>query len=203
MQILADRIFVIENFLSEETCDYLINSFSDKLIENPKWTKDAGDYAAGSSEDFWKEGVYGGPAFTESYRKAELSSTNKILKEESLANDLLTSIGILQEKAVAQIFKKDIYIKHMFYCHMKSGAENALHHDNWLEDQDDDHSGLLYLSDNYEGGLLEFPNEGVSIRPKKGAFICFIGDSTLPHRVTKITNGDRTNLISFYSIRKP
>jgi len=202
MEVLADKIFIIKNFLSVETTDYLIKSFDDKLIENPKWTTDAGDYAAGSSEDFWKQGVYGGPAFTASYRKAELSVNNKILKENNMPNDLLTSIGILQEKTMSQIFNKNIYLKHMFYCHMKTGAENALHHDNWLEDQVDDHSSLLYLSDDYDGGLIEFPNENISIKPEKGMFICFIGDSSLPHRVTKVENGNRINLISFYGVRK-
>lgn len=202
MEILADRIFIIKNFLSDETADFLVNSFKDKLIKNPRWEPGAGDYGAGSSDDFWKEGVYGGPAFTESYRKAELSVNNKILNENNMVNDLLTSICILQEKAAANIYNKNLYMKHTFYCHMEPGSENALHHDNWLEDQVDDHSSLLYLSDDYDGGLIEFPNENVSIKPEKGMFISFIGDESLPHRVTKVERGNRVNLISFYGIRK-
>lgn len=204
MQILADRIFVIENFLSDETADFLVKSFSTNLTETPKWTNDAGDYAAGSSENFWKEGVFGGPAYTYSYRKSELSAINKVVPyngDNDLAKDLLNGIAILQEKAVADIFKKNIYMKHVFYCHMVAGAQNALHHDNWLEDQVNDHSGLLYLTDDYEGGLLQFPEHGISLKPKKGTFICFIGDDTLPHEVTEVTSGNRVNLISFYSIR--
>lgn len=202
MEVLADKIFIIKNFLSDETADFLVDSFKDKLIKNPRWETGAGDYGAGSSDDFWKEGVYGGPAFTESYRKAELSVNNKILNESSMANDLLTSICILQEKAAANIYNKNLYMKHTFYCHMEEGAENALHHDNWLEDQVDDHSSLLYLSDDYDGGLIEFPNENVSIKPEKGMFISFIGDESLPHRVTRIERGNRINLISFYGVRK-
>jgi hypothetical protein len=202
VEILADRIFIIRNFLSDQTADFLVDSFKDKLIKNPRWEPGAGDYGAGSSDDFWKEGVYGGPAFTESYRKAELSVNNKILNENSMVNDLLTSICILQEKAAANIYNKNLYMKHTFYCHMAPGSENALHHDNWLEDQVDDHSSLLYLSDDYDGGLIEFPNENVSIKPEKGMFISFVGDESLPHRVTKVERGNRINLISFYGVRK-
>lgn len=204
MEILANKIFIIENFLSPETCDFLSDSFSKNLVNSPSWENGSGDYSAGSSKDFWGNGMSAGPAYTYSYRKEELSATNKMVPydgDNDVAKDLLTGVALLQEKAVANIFKKDIYMKHMMYCYMRPGAENKLHHDNWLEDQINDHSGLLYLNDDYEGGLLQFPNENVSLKPKKGTFICFIGDDTLPHEVTKITSGHRVNLISFYSIR--
>jgi hypothetical protein len=204
MKVLSDKVFVIENFLSEETCDFLAESFSKNLVNSPSWEEGNGDYGAGSSKDFWKKGMSAGPAYTHSYRKEELSANNKILPYDGnndLAKDLLTSVALLQEKAVSNVFKKNLYMKHMMYCFMETGASNALHHDNWLEDQIDDHSGLLYLSDEYEGGLLEFPGYGISIKPKKGTFICFVGDDTSPHQVTEITSGNRINLITFYSIR--
>ena len=204
MQILSDKVFVLENFLSDQTCDFLAESFSKNLINSPSWEEGNGDYGAGSSKDFWKTGMSAGPAYTHSYRKEELSANNKILPydgDNDMAKDLLTGVALLQEKAVSDIFKKNMYMKHMMYCFMETGAANALHHDNWLEDQVNDHSGLLYLSDEYEGGLLEFPQHNISIKPKKGTFICFVGDDTLPHQVTEITSGNRINLITFYSIR--
>jgi hypothetical protein len=204
MQILSDKVFVLENFLSPETCDFLVKSFSNNLIEAPEWTNGSGDYSGGASKGFWKEGVFTGPSYGYKHRQIELSATNKIIPyngDNDLSKDLLTGVGLLQEKSVANIFKKDIHLDHMLYCHMVPGAKNELHWDNWLDIQVEDHSGLLYLTDDYEGGLLQFPDQDISLKPKKGTFICFKGDSDLPHEVTEITSGNRINLITFYSIR--
>jgi hypothetical protein len=204
MEILANRIVVIENFLSSETCDFLVKSFSNNLIEAPELSNGSGDYSGGASKGFWKEGVFAGPSYGYKHRKIELSATNKIIPydgENDLSKDLLTGIGILQEKAVANIFKKDIHLDHMLYCHMIPGATNKLHSDNWLDIQVEDHSGLLYLTDDYKGGLLQFPDQEISLKPKKGTFICFKGDADLPHEVTEVISGNRINLITFYSIR--
>jgi predicted 2-oxoglutarate/Fe(II)-dependent dioxygenase YbiX len=40
-------------------------------------------------------------------------------------------------------------------------------------------SGVLYLNDDYEGGELEFPNYGLSIKPEAGSMIIF--PSTHPY----------------------
>lgn len=59
-------------------------------------------------------------------------------------------------------------IKTMFYGLMLEGSEMKMHTDNYItpnnpdsirENSKDDWSGLLYLNDDYEGGLLEFPQE--------------------------------------------
>ena len=112
MEVLANKIFVIENFLSPETCDFLIKSFSNTLIKAPEWTNGSGDYSGGASKGFWKEGVFTGPSYGYKHRQVELSATNKIIPyngDNDLSKDLLTGVGILQEKAVASIFKKDIH----------------------------------------------------------------------------------------------
>jgi len=48
------------------------------------------------------------------------------------------------------------------------------------DDSQDAHiSGVLYLNDDYEGGELEFPNHGLSIKPEAGSMIMF--PSTQPY----------------------
>ena len=37
MQILSDKVFVLENFLSEQTCDFLAESFSKKEPDTLAW----------------------------------------------------------------------------------------------------------------------------------------------------------------------
>jgi predicted 2-oxoglutarate/Fe(II)-dependent dioxygenase YbiX len=54
----------------------------------------------------------------------------------------------------------------------------------------------VYLSDydeDFEGGLFEFTDKenGVTLRPRKGALLTFSSGIENPHRVTKVTKGER------------
>ena len=85
---------------------------------------------------------------------------------------------------------------------MKSGGLNGLHRDNYLQDQSDDFSAILYLSDNYEGGSINFPKIGIDFKPSAGTLLAFIGNEELEHQVKEVISGDRVNIICFLSERK-
>lgn len=53
-------------------------------------------------------------------------------------------------------------------------------------------TGLSYLTDDYEGGEIIFPEFNISIKPKAGSVILF--DSTLEHGVNEVKSGDRKTL---------
>jgi hypothetical protein len=53
-------------------------------------------------------------------------------------------------------------------------------------------TGLSYLTDDYEGGEIIFPEFNISIKPKAGSVIIF--DSTLEHGVNEVNSGDRKTL---------
>jgi predicted 2-oxoglutarate/Fe(II)-dependent dioxygenase YbiX len=85
---------------------------------------------------------------------------------------------------------------------MVQGASNGLHLDTFDEDKLYDRSGILYLNDNYEGGEINFPEQGIKIKPEAGTLLVFFGDESRPHEVCEVTNGQRYNLVSFYEPRK-
>jgi hypothetical protein len=61
-----------------------------------------------------------------------------------------------------------------------------------------DFSGITFvacLSENYEGGLLQFPKQGVSLKLKKGDLVLFPGSHTHPHGVSRITSGERRVIV--------
>lgn len=60
-------------------------------------------------------------------------------------------------------------------------------------------TALLYLNDDYIGGELSFPNEGIKIKPKKGSIVVFL--SNIDHEVLTILDGDRY-LTSIYAYEK-
>jgi hypothetical protein len=54
----------------------------------------------------------------------------------------------------------------------------------------------LYLTDDFEGGELYFPNLGVEIKPKAGQLVLFPGGHEYSHGVKEITSGKRIVLFS-------
>ena len=68
-----------------------------------------------------------------------------------------------------------------------------------------DISTLLYLNSHgkdFTGGTLELPDQGVSIKPKAGMFVCFPSSSKYPHEATVVTSGERLNTTVFWHILK-
>lgn len=61
-----------------------------------------------------------------------------------------------------------------------------------------DFSGITFvgcLSDQFEGGILSFPRQGISVKLKKGDIVIFPGGITHPHCVSSITKGRRDVII--------
>lgn len=198
MENVKDKLFIVYDFIFPETCKFLVDQFSKEL-------KDTG-----------QTGIFRGPVGHENYlSKAEninksassVSGINKIsektnIHDYNIAIDIFTSACTNIEKTVSQIFNKPLLLKSYFYSHMKSGGLNGLHRDNYLQDQSDDFSAILYLSDNYEGGSINFPKIGIDFKPSAGTLLAFIGNEELEHQVKEVISGDRVNIICFLSERK-
>lgn len=57
---------------------------------------------------------------------------------------------------------------------------------------------IIYLNEDFEGGLLEYPELDFSIKPESGMLVYHTSD--VEHQVSKVISGDRYTLTSF--IRK-
>ena len=53
------------------------------------------------------------------------------------------------------------------------------------------------LNENFEGGMLYYPNKNIEIKPKKGYSAIHLGNLEYLHGVTKITHGSRYTIASF------
>lgn len=81
-------------------------------------------------------------------------------------------------------------------------------HYDWHTDTDKNESAsdraysiVIQLSDEYEGGLLEYNENGIkSFNSELGSI--FIFPSHYPHRVTKISKGIRYSLVGWFSLKK-
>jgi hypothetical protein len=61
---------------------------------------------------------------------------------------------------------------------------------------------VFYLNDDYEGGELYFPLQGIEFKPKAKAAYFFPGDKNYIHGVRPITNGVRYTAPFFWSIER-
>lgn len=65
-----------------------------------------------------------------------------------------------------------------------------------------DIASLFYFNDEYEGGELYFPVQGIEFKPKAGAAYFFPGDRHYVHGVRPVKSGHRFTSPFFWTIRK-
>jgi len=63
-----------------------------------------------------------------------------------------------------------------------------------------DIASIFYFNDNYEGGELFFPLQGLKFKPKAGSAFFFPGDKNYLHGVTEITSGFRFTSPFFWTV---
>lgn len=80
---------------------------------------------------------------------------------------------------------------------MHEGAELASHNDQDknVKTGTKSYIAALFLTDDYEGGELYFPEIEASIKPKRGDLVLFPGHCT-NHGVNEVTKGTRVNVLA-------
>ncbi len=64
------------------------------------------------------------------------------------------------------------------------------------------YAGFLYLNDDFEGGLLIFPDQNIEIKPQVGMLAVFDGGFNNMHEVSLIESGVRYTIGSFWDDRE-
>ena len=72
----------------------------------------------------------------------------------------------------------------------------------WRKIADRDVSFLFYLNSEFGGGELEFPELGLTIKPKKGMMIAFPSYKEYVHKVHPVTWGHRYTLVSWVGTKE-
>jgi hypothetical protein len=76
-----------------------------------------------------------------------------------------------------------------------SKTENMQHHVRCL-------SLIIVLNDDYDGGIFNFPNQGLKLKVKKGEAIMFPPYWTHPHSVTSVGEGQARYTINTWILEK-
>ena len=184
----SEECFSIESFLSEEECDKII-SYLDYVASNNilEWNQISfyGSLAMG----FWDEDPTGAceslglpKNYFHGILKAKIKETGEFLLGKNLEE-----VSYHAQKWVP-------------------GAFASFHSDNSNEDgspsefERSKYAGFIYLNENFKGGYLNFKNHDIQIHPKKGTLAFFAGGHTNEHEVTKVHDGDRYTVGSFWDL---
>lgn len=151
---------------------------------------------------------------------SELRNSTQI----DISNDPV--VECLTNRILNQVFKEKDYAQFNYEANIikyEIGQKNGLHHDeaDWddngnLQEMYEDetsfrkYSLIIFLSDNYQGGILNFPKLNLNIYPKIGKMVIFknVNDnltinSNMIHESLEITQGCKIVLVIFVSVEKP
>ena len=59
-------------------------------------------------------------------------------------------------------------------------------------------SGLIYLTDDHEGGEVDFPAQNLKIKPKAGSVVFFPSIFTHPHASCPVTEGTKYSIVTWW-----
>lgn len=174
--------------------------FNAKVIDNFLSTKEVNtllEYAKSVSE--WETGG------SEFWSNRSLNAINIMIKNKEVGNLLYN----IRQKIANQILKeynlKEIYPDLFQMVRWFPGQEQPPHADDmkntkgteWFHHRE--FGAIIYLNKNYTGGKTYYPNYGIEIQPEPGRLAIHPGDENHLHGVTKIENGMRYTLASFWT----
>lgn len=179
LSIFAEKIFYYENVIPDTTnLIYLIESTNSGLSENSlisKWET----WSASDGDD-----VFGMKKRT---NKNEFNNADQAVKDiYTLIDSKLDEYGSLYANSLSIPLgqKMPISISKYFL-----NAYMGPHTDSSLNPTTEHVSAVLYLNDNYSGGEINFPGQGVKIKPKAGSLVIFPSIPPFYHESLKILNG--------------
>lgn len=199
-----EHIIELENFMSEEELTTL-NNF---IRNNKDW-----DY---TESHFNEDGVC---IYDASYWEDRVASGSTLQQYAPHIHDMISAMMDRLKEKVDEHFRVDAWATSPTMVRWVPGnlqhphADKELHkYEKWgghpdREGQPNDFpfydiAGLFYINDDYEGGELYFPEQGIQFKPKPGAAYFFPGDREYIHGITEITSGERYTCPFFFTIMK-
>jgi hypothetical protein len=160
--------------------------------ENGKWQTSYHDYAKGKQKLFnWNRSS---TFFNRIWPIPEDSFTDYAHQKSSPVIDLihkpyLEVLDIWYSKTGHN--KLDYVSKNYTLKKYNTGGDIDIHVDKNIDDKHStmDYTALFYLTDNYDGGEIEFPDINIKLKPSAGSALIF--PTTMPHRALEVLAGDK------------
>lgn len=157
--------------------------------------------------------VYDFAVKIESFEKTSDHWNNRVLNAKGLVlhkKDVYETIGKYQTKlknTIQNRFGFEVGDVAPSIVKWRPGDVQAPHADKELldgtpVDYKSDISSLFYWNDNFEGGEIYFPNQGVQLKAKPGTVVIFPGDRFYAHGVTEVLSGERFTTPAFWIVKQ-
>ncbi len=188
---ITKDIVVYENFIDPDQCAKMIKVL-DAQAENAKIS--------------WMP-----ISFYESYSSVLPRDNDQEILDAGLPGTIFSDVENMMPEAIASVHDLDPKIISKIGYHTQKwepGAYARLHSDNTDEHGKSGaftrsrYAGFLYLNDDFEGGLLRFPDQDIEIKPQVGMLAVFDGGFNNMHEVTLIESGVRYTIGSFWDDRE-
>jgi 2OG-Fe(II) oxygenase superfamily len=193
----ADNIVALENFMTEEE----ITALDSFIRQNQNW-----DYTETHYND---DGVV---IYDSDYWKDRVATYDTIRKTTDEVPKIIEGMVARLKIEVDKYFQVDAIPTSPAMVRWLPGQLQMPHADKELHEEPNrgvpndfpyyDIAGLFYINDDYEGGELYFPLQGIQFKPKRGAAYFFPGDMNYIHGVTEIKSGIRYTCPFFWTIAK-
>jgi predicted 2-oxoglutarate/Fe(II)-dependent dioxygenase YbiX len=182
---LKDYIHVIEDAIPLDLCDRIIREYCD------------------SNE--WKKAQISTKTVNLEVRKCEvLNISNSVVIDKNLNIRKKLDDDIFQEvsKIISNICSKYYHltlVQDTGYDLLRyhEGSFYTEHTDSYIE-VPRTISCSLCLNDDYEGGEFAFFNKKITYKLKKGSAIIFPSNFMFPHQITKVENGTRYSIVTWF-----
>lgn len=192
-----EMIREIENFLTDEECDYLENFARNNKI----WDVTESHYNENGTIIYdhrpWENRV---------------ATLNTLMKADQKVVDMLREIIQRLKPIIDEFFEVDAEPTNPAIVRWPVGTFQFPHADKELHEGPDagtendfpwyDLGTIFYLNDDYTGGELHFPRQEVAFKPKRKAVYFFPGDKYFIHGVDKVLSGTRYTSPWFWTITK-
>jgi hypothetical protein len=188
---LTKDIVLYENFLTKEESEKIIQVL-DKQAENG--------------------GISWMPiSFYESYSSVLPQDNDQEVIDAGLNPTIFSDIENAMPEAIASVHGLDPKTISKIGYHTQKwepGAYARVHSDNTDEHGNSGaftrsrYAGFLYLNDDFQGGLLRFPDQDIEIKPQVGMLAVFDGGFNNMHEVSLIESGVRYTIGSFWDDRE-
>lgn len=190
-------IHEIENFLTDEECDYLENFARNNKI----WDVTESHYNENGTIIYdhrpWENRV---------------ATLNTLEKADMKVVEMLREIIQRLKPIIEEFFQVEADPTNPAIVRWPLGTYQFPHADKELHEGPDagtendfpwyDLGTIFYLNDDYTGGELHFPRQEVAFKPKRKAVYFFPGDKYFIHGVDKVTSGTRYTSPWFWTITK-
>jgi hypothetical protein len=192
-----DNIVELKNFLTPEEQKTL----SDFALNNTIWDVTEG-----------KKNENGTVIYDADVWANRVATRNSLMKSDPTILPLIESMQARLKAEVDKFFNVNVQATGPAIVRWPIGTRQEPHADKELHEGPDagmpnafpwyDIASIFYFNDNYEGGEIYFPIQGLEYKPKAGSAYFFPGDMNYVHGVRPIISGSRFTSPFFWTVKE-